>query len=65
VRIRVEAAAVNPVDAATIPLNGLTAVQGVDAVFDAAVLGYPALDAVRAHERLEAGGIRGRLVLVP
>jgi NADPH:quinone reductase len=66
---------------------------GVDAAFDAAVLGYPALDAVRAggsfaafvgsgltlrvagtypladaaraHERLEAAGVRGRLVLVP
>jgi NADPH:quinone reductase-like Zn-dependent oxidoreductase len=26
---------------------------------------YPLADAARAHERLQAGGVRGRLVLVP
>ena len=26
---------------------------------------YPLADAARAHERLEAAGVRGRLVLVP
>jgi NADPH:quinone reductase-like Zn-dependent oxidoreductase len=26
---------------------------------------YPLADAARAHQRLEAGGLRGRLVLIP
>lgn len=26
---------------------------------------YPLADAARAHERLQAGGVRGRIVLVP
>jgi NADPH:quinone reductase-like Zn-dependent oxidoreductase len=26
---------------------------------------YPLEDAARAHERLQSGGIRGRLVLIP
>ena len=26
---------------------------------------YPLADAARAHERLEAAGLRGRLVIVP
>ena len=26
---------------------------------------YPLADAARAHERLEAAGVRGRLVIVP
>ena len=26
---------------------------------------YPLADAARAHERLQAGGVRGRLVLIP
>jgi NADPH:quinone reductase len=40
--------------------------DGVDAVIDAALLGpdvLPASRAADAHRRLEAGGVRGRLVL--
>jgi NADPH:quinone reductase len=46
-------------------LGGLSALAATGKLTLRVAGTYPLADAARAHERLEAGGLRGRLVLIP
>jgi NADPH:quinone reductase-like Zn-dependent oxidoreductase len=60
--IRVVPVAIHADGAALTALSGLAAAGKLELrVADT----YPLAAAARAHERLQAGGVRGRLVLVP